>query len=159
MKKWVLSVLLIGVVTIFSTIGILFTLAKNPQDTEFERVSKLIQDQQLIEEIESVYSYNSEKSYITVIGKTTEKEPVAYLVDKENYQSAYEVKLSTGVTKDHAEEMVTKNQAVKEILYTKLGYEEVGPVWEVTYVNADDSLSYTYVNFITGDWWKRISNL
>ncbi|MFC4354601.1 hypothetical protein ACFO0S_05835 [Chryseomicrobium palamuruense] len=154
-----ISILIIGAVSIFSGIGILYTLAKNPQDAEFEKVTKLVQDQQLIQEIESVYSYNSVKSYITVIGKTSEEEHVAYLVDKENYQSAFEVKLSTGVTKEHAEELVSQNQAVKEILYTKLGYEEVGPVWEVTYVNAEDALSYTYVNFITGDWWKRISNL
>lgn len=159
MKKWILSILIIGVVFICSAMGIVYTVAKNPQDTEFERVSKLVQDQELIEEVEAVYSYNSVKSYITVIGTSAEEEPVAYLVDKENYQSAFEVKLSSGVTKEYAEDLVMQNQAVKEILYTKLGYEEVGPVWEVTFVNADNALSYTYVNFITGDWWKRISNL
>lgn len=159
MKKWMLSILIIAVVGICSAMGILYTVAKNPQDTEFDRVSKLVQDQGLIEEVETVYSYNSVKSYIAVIGTTTEQEPVAYLVDKENYQSAFEVQFSTGVTQQFAEDLVKENQAVKEILYTKLGYEEVGPVWEVTFVNEDNALSYTYVNFITGDWWKRISNL
>ena len=159
MKKWILSVLVVAVVFICSAMGILYTVAKNPQDTEFERVSKLVQDQELIDEVETVYSYNSVKSYIAVIGTTAEQEPVAYLVDKENYQSAFEVRLSTGVTQEYAEDLVKENQAVKEILYTKLGYEEVGPVWEVTFVNEDNALSYTYVNFITGEWWKRISNL
>lgn len=41
----------------------------------------------------------------------------------------------------------------------KLGYEEVGPVWEITYTNSDDKLNYVYIIFEDGQWWKRILNL
>lgn len=159
MKKWIVAVGLIIIVTIVSSLGILYTLAKNPEESEFDKVKQLVLNQQLIDQVTDIYAYNSLKSYITVMGENAEGEEIAYIVDQENTKSAFEVDLSTGLSQDEAEEVVRAENKVKEILYTKLGYEEVGPVWEVTFLNKDDALSYTYVHFKTGEWWKRISNL
>ena len=50
-------------------------------------------------------------------------------------------------------------QNVKQVLHTKLGYEEPGAVWEIAYINKSDKLNYVYILFEDGQWWKRILNL
>ncbi|WP_342525691.1 hypothetical protein MKY84_09105 [Chryseomicrobium sp. FSL W7-1435] len=158
-KKWILAIVVLLLVTVTSSLGILYTLAKKPEEAEFLRVQTLVMDQGLLTEITDMYAYNSVKSYVTVIGLTSEAEEVAYILDKEDNQTAFEVKLADGISKEQAEQLTRDEADVNEILSIKLGQEEIGPVWEVTYLNSNDALSYTYLDFKTGDWWKRISNL
>ena len=52
-----------------------------------------------------------------------------------------------------------KDTSAKEILHTKLGFEEPGAVWEITYISDSGKLNYVYLLFEDGNWWKRILNL
>lgn len=70
-----------------------------------------------------------------------------------------EVYLQDGITEEQALSVLNNKEEVKEILHTKLGYEEVGAVWEITYTNESDELNYVYILFEDGQWWKRILNL
>ncbi|PJK17745.1 hypothetical protein CQS04_02385 [Chryseomicrobium excrementi] len=157
-KQWIGALLLVAVVAIVSTLGILYVIAKQPQNQDFERIETLVLGQDLVDSVTETYAYHSVTSYITVIG-TKDQQEVAYIVDSKDSKTAYEVLLEEGITEEQAEELTRAEHNVKEILSIKLGYEEIGPVWEVTYLNENDALSYTYLDFKTGDWWKRISNL
>ena len=70
-----------------------------------------------------------------------------------------EVFLADGITKEQAIAVLTNEVNVKEILHTKLGYEEAGAVWEITYKSESGTLNYVYLLFEDGQWWKRILNL
>ncbi|MBM7705544.1 uncharacterized protein YpmB [Chryseomicrobium aureum] len=157
--KWIVAtVLLIGVV-IISGLGILYTVAKKPEQNEFAKYEELVKSQGLLSTVSEVYAYNSVTSYVTVIGKSSEGQDVAYIIDKAENQTAYEVNLSDGISAEEAEQRTRAEGNVEKIMSIKLGHEEIGPVWEVTYLNTNDALGYTYLDFKSGDWWKRISNL
>lgn len=80
---------------------------------------------------------------------------VPITLDEKSIQQVY---LKDGITKEQALSVLS-DQEVKEILHTKLGYEEPGAVWEITYLNDSDKLNYVYILFEDGQWWKRILNL
>lgn len=67
--------------------------------------------------------------------------------------------LEEGISEQRAVDLVMKDVKDGKLLHAKLGVEEIGPVWEITYVNAEDNLNYVYLLFDNGEWWKRISNL
>ncbi|OZS79413.1 hypothetical protein CF394_03040 [Tetzosporium hominis] len=157
-KQWIVASILVVVVAVVSTLGILYVVAKQPQNQDFERIETLVLSQDLVDTVTTTYAYHSVTSYITVIG-TKDEQNVAYIVDSSDSKTAYEVMLEDGITAQQAEELTRAEHNVQEILSIKLGYEEIGPVWEVTYMNENDALSYTYLDFKTGEWWKRISNL
>lgn len=106
------------------------------------------------------YVYNGNKPYVTVFGEDEKGNEKAIFVPislEEN--SIQEVFLQDGVTKEQALSVLNNEEEVKEILHTKLGFEEVGPVWEITYTNDAEKLNYVYILFEDGQWWKRILNL
>ena len=106
------------------------------------------------------YAYNGNSPYVTVFGVDEYGEEKAIFVPitlKEN--AMQEVFLADGITKEQAIAVLTNEVNVKEILHTKLGYEEAGAVWEITYKSKQDKLNYVYVLFEDGQWWKRILNL
>lgn len=70
-----------------------------------------------------------------------------------------EVLMEDGTSEKEALYVVSKKDNVKEILHIKLGIEEPGVVWEITYLNQEDKLNYVYILFENGQWWKRILNL
>jgi uncharacterized protein YpmB len=67
--------------------------------------------------------------------------------------------LQDGITREKALSVIDDEKDVKKVLHTKLGYEEAGVVWEITYTNNADNLNYVYILFEDGQWWKRILNL
>ena len=106
------------------------------------------------------YSYNGNSPYVTVFGVDEYGEEKAIFVPitlKED--TMQEVFLADGITKDQAIAVLKNEVNVKEILHTKLGYEEAGAVWEITYKSKQGKLNYVYVLFEDGQWWKRILNL
>ncbi len=73
--------------------------------------------------------------------------------------SIQEVFLKDGITEKQALSVFKDEGNVQKVLHMKLGYEEPGVVWEITYVNNHDKLNYVYILFEDGDWVKRIKNL
>ena len=67
--------------------------------------------------------------------------------------------LTEGITKQQALAVLKDEAQVSKVLHAKLGFEEAGVVWEISYVNDSDDLNYVYILFEDGQWWKRILNL
>ena len=108
------------------------------------------------------YAYNGNSPYVTVLGVDEYGEEKAIFVPITLKEDAMqEVFLADGITKEQAIAVLTKTNEVnvKEILHTKLGYEEAGAVWEITYKSKQEKLNYVYILFEDGQWWKRILNL
>lgn len=158
-KKFIIGALVI-IVAILAIVFFVFWKASKPEMDMRKEAEALAYDLHRISVIEDSYAYNGNKPYITVVGLDEYGEEKAVFVpvtlDEEAIKEVY---LKDGITKSEAIQILSNDANVKEILHTKLGYDEAGPVWEIVYKAKNDTLNYVYVFFEDGQWWKRILNL
>lgn len=136
---------------------VLFLGNKPYSETEGQAIDRA-KSEQLIEEVERAYVYTNTSASVTVLGTNNKGELTAVFVP------AGEGKIQTTllddkITAQQAREIALEEMDVKKILHTKLGMESEGPVWEIAFLNEEDSLNYVYLTADDGTWWKRILNL
>ncbi|SOC19882.1 uncharacterized protein YpmB [Ureibacillus xyleni] len=160
MKNWVIfiSVFLLSLSLVISILVIW------KADTPFNKIEKQAEELAIssgkLSKITDSYVYNGNKPYVTVFGEDEDgKEKALFVPISLEENSIQEIFLQDGITKEQALSVLNNEEKVKKILHTKLGYEEVGPVWEITYMNESEKLNYVYIVFEDGEWWKRILNL
>ncbi|MEI4768364.1 DUF5590 domain-containing protein [Psychrobacillus sp. FJAT-51614] len=159
-KKWILFIVifLISLTVVLSSL--IYFQAKAPFNAASEDAESYVIQNDLLSDINDSYVYNSSETFHTVIGTTDKGEEKAFFIpEKKTDEAIMEVNLKDGITKEQAIELAMKEEKNSKLLHAKLGVEEVGPVWEITFVNKDNNLGYVYLLFNNGDWWKRISNL
>lgn len=160
MKNW----LIFGAVFILFLSLVISVLVLWKADAPFndmeQQAEQLALETKALAVISESYIYNGNKPYITVFGVDEYgKEKAIFVPISLEENSIQEVFLQDGITKEQALSVLSNETSVKEILHTKLGFEETGAVWEVTYINEADKLNYVYILFEDGQWWKRILNL
>lgn len=160
MKNWIIfsTVFLISLSLVISFI--VLWKAEAPFKEIEKQAEQLALTSKSLAIVSESYTYNGNKPYITVFGVDEYGNEKAIFVPislEEN--SIQEVYLQDGITKEQALEVLSNEPSVKEILHTKLGFEEPGAVWEITYLNDNDQLNYVFILFENGEWWKRILNL
>lgn len=160
MKNWlIISVSLFASIVIVISVAI-FSSAASPFYNVQKQAEQLLLKTERLVEVDDSYVYNGKSPYVTVFGKDNNGNEKALFVPvnmKEEFIQT--VNLADGVSAEKALSALHEEADVKEILHTKLGFEEVGAVWEVTYLNKQDALNYEYILFEDGQWWKRILNL
>lgn len=160
MKKWVIfiSVFTVSLCLILS----LFVLWKagQPFSVEQAKAEKLALQEDKLTEVNDSEVYSGSNIYITVLGKDQSGEEKAVLIPANRDDlNIEEVLLKNGISKVQAIETVEKEFKVKEVLHTKLGWEQNNAVWEITFLSQNNKLNYVYLSFEDGTWWKRILNL
>lgn len=160
MKKWVIfiSVFTVSLCLILS----LFVLWKagQPFSVEQAKAEKLALQEDKLTEVINSEVYSGSNIYITVLGKDQSGEEKAVLIPASRDDlNIEEVLLKNGISKIQAIETVEKEFKVKEVLHTKLGWEQNNAVWEITFLSQNNKLNYVYLFFEDGTWWKRILNL
>ena len=121
-------------------------------------IEKALESGQIVT-AEYAQPYNGIQSFVTVFGLDPDGENTAVFIDEETKGAFEEVKLVDGISAETAVKTVTEELDVTKVLHVRLGMEEVGAVWEVAFKNENGKLSYVYVLFENGQWWKRILNL
>ncbi|MEG0472515.1 MAG: DUF5590 domain-containing protein, partial [Solibacillus sp.] len=125
-----------------------------------QKAEELALDSKALAVVSESYVYNGNKPYITVFGVDEYgKEKAIFVPMSLQENSIQEVFLQDGLTEQEALTVFTNETSVKKVLHTKLGFEEPGAVWEITYMSESGSLNYVYLLFEDGQWWKRILNL
>ncbi len=160
MKNWIIfiSVFIVSLALVISVLVI--WKSDEPFDEIEEKAEELALTSNSLAVVSDSYVYNGNKPYVTVFGEDEDgNEKAIFVPISLEEKSIQEVFLQDGVTKEQALSVLNNEVEVNEILHTKLGYEEVGPVWEITYTNGDEKLNYVYIVFEDGQWWKRILNL
>ena len=160
MKNWIIF----GVVFIVSLVLVITSFVLWKADAPFDEMEQQAEDLAITSKslavVSDSYVYNSNKPYVTVFGVDEYgKEKAIFVPVSMEEDLIQEVFLQDGITEEQALSVVSDETDVKEILHVKLGYEDVGAVWEITYLNDADKLNYRYILFEDGQWWKRISNL
>ncbi|PFG05940.1 DUF5590 domain-containing protein [Bacillus sp. es.034] len=158
MKKWITIIVLLFLVIGISASVLVYQLSRNPLDHQRDLALKRVEDETAIVKVEDTSFYNGSKSYVVITGKNEKREKlVAWVPDKKG--KIIEKKWANGITKDQAINKLNDEKKPKELLSVRLGYESVGPVWEMTYLDQQDNLNYYYLLFSTGEWWRKIENL
>lgn len=160
MKNW-LTFIAVFILSLGLIITILvFWNANKPFNEIEEKAEKLALSSEVLSTVTKSYVYNGSKPYVTVFGEDEDGEEKVVFVpislEEEAIQEAY---LKDGITEEQALAHLKDEKDIKKILHTKLGYESVGVVWEITYMNNSDNVNYVYLMFEDGEWWKRILNL
>lgn len=160
MKNWIIFIS----VFILSLSLVISILVIWKADAPFNKIEKQAEELALstssLAEVSESYVYNGNKPYVTVFGEDEHgKEKAIFVPINLEEKAIQEVFLQDGITKEQALSVLNNEEEVKEVLHTKLGFEEVGPVWEITYKNGSEKLNYVYILFEDGQWWKRILNL
>lgn len=160
MKNWIIfSVVFILSLSLVITV-LVFWNANAPFSDIEQEAEAFALDTKALAVVEDSYVYNGNKPYVTVFGVDEYgKEKAIFVPMSLDENSMQEVFLAQGITKEDALERFRNETAVKEILHTKLGYEQAGAVWEITYISTSGSLNYVYLLHEDGQWWKRILNL
>ncbi|GGG17710.1 peptidase M4 [Lysinibacillus alkalisoli] len=160
MKKWMITVLALGLSVVLIIGFTILIKANSPFNKTEKQAVALAVKEKVIAEVQDAYVYNSELSYITVRGKDEEGNSKTVFVPSNFKASAIqEVYNDDGITKNQALTQLQETANVQKVLHTKLGYEEPGAVWEITYIDANNQLNYMYYLFESGEEWKRILNL
>ncbi|WP_201713292.1 cell wall elongation regulator TseB-like domain-containing protein [Rossellomorea arthrocnemi] len=158
MKKWITIIVLLFIVIGITASVILYQVSRNPLDRQADQALKRVQDETEIVKVDNTSFYHGSKSYVVVTGENEQNEKlVAWIPDKKG--KIIEKKWADGITKDQAINKLKDEKKPKELLSVRLGYESVGPVWELTYLDQQDNLNYYYLLFSTGEWWRKIENL
>lgn len=160
MKNW----LIFGVVFILSlslviSVVVLWKATAPFNDIE-QQAEELALDTKALAIISESYVYNGNKPYVTVFGVDEYgKEKAIFVPVNLDEKAIQEVFLQDGISKQAALTAFRDETSVQKVLHTKLGFEEPGAVWEITYMSESGSLNYVYLLFEDGQWWKRILNL
>lgn len=160
MKNWIIfSIVFILSLSLVISVFVLWKANAPFVDIE-QKAEALALDTKALAVVEDSYVYNGNKPYVTVFGVDEYgKEKAIFVPMSLDENSMQEVFLAEGITEEDALERFRNETAVKEILHTKLGFEQAGAVWEVTYISKSGSLNYVYLLHEDGQWWKRILNL
>ncbi|CAM5181668.1 putative protein YpmB OS=Ureibacillus acetophenoni OX=614649 GN=SAMN05877842_103299 PE=4 SV=1 [Ureibacillus acetophenoni] len=159
-KNWVVFIILfILSVSLVISILVLSNAMAPIKDIE-QKAEELAISSNSLSIVTDSYIYNGNKPYVTVFGEDEEgNEKAVFVPISLEEKSIQEVYLQDGISKEEALSVINQEEDVKKILHTKLGYEEAGVVWEITYTNEAEKLNYVYILFENGQWWKRILNL
>lgn len=158
MKKWI-TIILIAFVLIGGTSAFLiYKNSRSPLHKQSEAAIDRVKEETGITKIEDTSFYNGTKAYSVIIGKDDGgKKKVAWV--PEGKGKIIERDWDGGISKEEAVNKLRSEIEPKELLSIRLGYESVGPVWEITYLDDQEQLNYFYMLFSNGEWWKKIENL
>lgn len=160
LKRWLLFIVIFAFSLTLILSLLIYFQAKSPFSDAADQAQEYVLENNLLASVDKTYIYNNTSTFHTVVGTTAKGEEKAYfLPDKQSEEKIMEVSLDEGISEQKAIDLAMKDIKDGKLLHAKLGVEEIGPVWEITYVNAEDNLNYVYLLFDNGEWWKRISNL
>ena len=160
MKRWIIfiSVFILSLSLVIS----LFVIWKagQPFSDEKDKAEQLVLSEKKLTDVTDSEIYSGTNTYVTVSGNDVEGNGKAVFIPITGKDVAIEeVLLKDGISQKQAMEAVQNEFEVKEVLHTKLGWEQDNAVWEITFLNENDKLNYVYLSFETGKWWKRILNM
>ena len=160
MKRWIIFITVF--ILSLSLVISLFVIWKagQPFSKEQDKAEQLVLSEKKLKVVTDSEVYSGSNTYVTVSGNDVKGNGKAVFIPITGKDlDIEEVLLKEGISKKQAIEAVQTEFKVKEILHTKLGWEQDNAVWEITFLNKNDKLNYVYLLFENGKWWKRILNM
>lgn len=158
MKQWVAIIFSVLSFLAVSLMVIILFIGNQPYSKAEKQAIARVEKENFLTEIEQAYVYANSRLSVTVIGLDKEGHLKAVFVPMDEGDITF-ANLDDATTAQEARDIALADMDVKNVLHTKLGMESEGPVWEVAFVNEEDTLNYVYISADDGTWWKRILNL
>jgi uncharacterized protein YpmB len=157
MKKWGIIMIVFVILAGIGTASIYVKSVQPKQDAEEQAAQKAKKVYDL-KEIIGTQTYYGSHTYYIVNAKNKKNEKVIIWVPKNDKKRDMIVKKeNSGISREEVISLVQKERNPEEIKSIRLGMENEIPLWEITYVDHDNSFTYYYVNFQTGKFLKRYS--
>lgn len=159
MLNWIKFLLLFLLTLGISITLIVFYQAEKPFATASMIAEEAVLKNNVLEEIEKTDQYHGKTSWITVYGKDKDDNKKIIFVEEKTTKILKAISIKDGITKQKATNNVKRDEDVKKILNASLGLENDTPFWEVSYLDSEDTLNYSYLNFADGKKLKQITKL
>jgi uncharacterized protein YpmB len=157
MKKWIWSFFVLLIIIAIYLTNTYFQ-AIQPIKIAKERAEKITLDQTDIVNVQSFEEYHGVESISVVKGKNQNGEVLIAWIP-ENEQNIVVMKETQGIKASEAVKKVKQLSNPKKIIDVRLGMEKGIPLWEIYYLSNAELINYFHVDFVTGEWLKRIENL
>ena len=158
MKKFVISAFL-SFVLIFIVLVIQFNDVWNQNDTVFKKAQVVLQTELPNASIldEDIYNGKEQWIWFFVDDLNVKKHVLIPTTKKEEQPKAVVRSVSEGISKEDAKKILTEKESPQSISRVVLGVEDERVVWEITYQNQSNHLSYYYLDFGSGEFVKSFS--
>lgn len=151
MKKWIFLFVILMILSVIFGYRTYTTILENKTAGHDEAIEVATEEANLQEVIETS-TYNRNETYIVVKGVDEDDTTVYVFVSDEEDKDVVIVDASIGLSEDEALELLRERQSVSRILSVQIGLEGGSAVWEITYIDTDDRLTYYYMDFQTGEY-------
>lgn len=160
MKKivWIISsvaalVLLIGIIS-FSWI---YQMAMGQKEEGHESAIERAKKQASLAQVEQVDTFVGKEKQFIVEGKNKQNEAIYVWVPASKKEKVIAKKAKEGITSNQAVQAVQKENTISKLKNVQLAREGDVLLWEVTYLNENNQLSFSYVDFTTGRVEKNLT--
>ncbi|MDI6648272.1 cell wall elongation/penicillin-binding protein regulator TseB [Bacillus altitudinis] len=160
MKKivWIISsvaalVLLIGIIS-FSWI---YQMAMGQKEEGHESAIERAKKQASLAQVEQVDTFVGKEKQFIVEGKNKQNDAIYVWVPASKKEKVIAKKAKEGITSNQAVQAVQKENTISKLKNVQLAREGDVLLWEVTYLNENNQLSFSYVDFTTGRVEKNLT--
>ncbi|ALM28896.1 cell wall elongation/penicillin-binding protein regulator TseB [Bacillus altitudinis] len=160
MKKiiWIISsvaalVLLIGIIS-FSWI---YQMAMGQKEEGHEAAIERAKKQSSLAQVEQVDTFVGKEKQFIVEGKNKQNDAIYVWVPASKKEKVIAKKAKEGITSNQAVQAVQKENTISKLKNVQLAREGDVLLWEVTYLNENNQLSFSYVDFTTGRVEKNLT--
>ncbi len=158
MKKWIILIICLFIVLSFISFSLFYQQSRKTVTKAENKVAQLSIDQHKLVTVEKTYIYHGNSTSYVATGINSSKDKVAIFYSNK-WQYIKSIDFSNGTSEKTAVNKLYKEENPDKILSISLGIEDHIPIWEMAYLDHDQHLNYYYVEFESGDWWRKISNL
>lgn len=151
MKKWLILIFGVLLVVVLFTLTVYKQIQNNKTEGFSEAIDRAMVETSLVE-VNETSTYSRNESYTVIDGIDEDGEQIYVFVPEESGEVS-DIDAEDGITAEDAIQIVEKDQKVSKILSTQVGIENEKPLWEITYLDENESLVYYYLDFKTGDYW------
>ncbi|WP_335869685.1 cell wall elongation regulator TseB-like domain-containing protein [Bacillus sp. 2205SS5-2] len=154
--------IIISIILFFCLLGLGVNIYLNAREP-FESAKDYAINQSIenteIQEVLETYYYNGKESLVSVVGLNAKNEKLIAFVPENKKKEITVQKWANGMSENEALTKLKNEKTISKLVSTQLGLENVGPVWEIAYLDQEEDLNYYYILFETGEWWRSIENL
>jgi uncharacterized protein YpmB len=158
MKKWIILIVSLFILLSLLSFVLFYQQSRKSVVKAEEKVTQLAIEQHKLVTVKKTYIYHGKSTSYVATGENDSKDKLAvFYTDK--WQFIKSVDFSNGISEKSAVDKLKKEENPDKILSVSLGIENNEPIWEMAYLDHDQHLNYYYVEFESGDWLRKISNL
>lgn len=154
MGKFISSgIIILFIVGIWQGFGFYSHINDPIQKSESEAL-RFLQESIDIDQINVADYYHGTESFH--VFQLTDQDGDELIVWVPNTLETYVVKQRTeGISFEDVKQFIEKELSLKQLISIKLGMENSIPLYEITYIDQEDRLSYYFISFKTGTYLKH----